>query len=106
MTRARVAAGVAVAIVLGFLPAHLIASARERSAFREIDAHVVEVQSRTEAPLDDAALDAFRAEQRARKQGARRSIALASMAIWALLGAGIAYVWFRRVPWERLARSR
>ncbi len=104
MSRARFAAGVAVSIALGFVPAHLIAAARERSAFREIDAHVVSVQSRTDAPLDAAALQAFRAEQKDRKQGERRSIALASMAIWALLGGGLAYVWFRRIPWERLGR--
>ena len=106
MPRARFAAGVALSILLGFLPAHLVASIRERSAFREIDAHVVSVQSRTDAPLDAAALDAFRAEQLDRKQRSRRSIALASLALWALASAGLAYVWFRRIPWERLARPR
>src|SRR5262245_58086403 len=104
MSRARFASGVVVAIVVGFLPAHFIASARERAAFREIDAHVVSVQSRTDAPLDDAALDQFRAEQKDRKQSERRSIALASLAVWALLGAAVAYLWFRRIPWDRLDR--
>jgi hypothetical protein len=106
MPRGRFAAGVVLAVVLGFVPAHFIAAARERSAFRKIDEHVVQVQAQTDAPLDDAALDAFRAEQEARKQSQRRSIALASLAIWAAVGGGLAYVWFRRVPWDRLARPR
>jgi hypothetical protein len=106
MPRARFAAGVVLAVVLGFVPAHLVASARERSAFRQIDDHVAEVQARTDEPLDAAALDAFRAEQLARKQSQRRSIALASLAIWAVVGGGLAYVWFRRIPWDRLAAAR
>jgi hypothetical protein len=24
--------------------------------------------------------------------------------VWAAAGAGLAYVWFRRVPWDRLSR--
>ncbi len=48
------------------------------------------------------ALDAFRAEQLDGKRAARRSIALASLAIWAAVGGGLAYVWFKRVPWDRV----
>jgi hypothetical protein len=106
MPRARFAAGVVLAVLLGFIPAHVVASIRERSAFREIDDHVVQVQSRTDEPLDAAALEAFRAEQKSRKQSQQRSIALASLAIWALAGGGLAYVWFRRVPWDRLLPAR
>jgi hypothetical protein len=102
--RARFAAGAVAAVVLGFVPAHVVADLRERSAFAAIDARVRAVQSRTEDPLASDELAAFRAAQHARKQRARRSIALTSLAIWALGIAGVSYVWFRRVPWDRLPR--
>lgn len=102
--RARILAGVVLSILLGFIPAHLIAESRERSAFAAIDAQVVAVQEAADTPEEHEALDAYRTTQIARKQSERRSIALTSMLIWAVVGAGLAYAWFRRVPWDRLAR--
>lgn len=105
--RWRFAAGVLAAVVLGFIPANCIQGVRERSAFEQIDTHVATVQaqaasSTAAAPVPFAQLDAFREEQLARKKSERRNIAIVSMLIWALGGAGIGYVWFRRVPWDKL----
>ncbi len=102
--RARFAAGVLLAILIGFIPAHLIASSREASAFRRIDAEVEATQASADTADTYAALDSFRSAQIGRKKSERRSIALTSMLIWAVTGAGIAYVWFRRVPWHVLAK--
>jgi hypothetical protein len=102
--RWRFAAGVVVAIVLGFVPAHLVAAARETSAFRKIDEHVTEVQLQVgapDAPVTYERLDGFRREQEDRKKTERRNIALTSMLIWAAAGALFAYIWFRRIPWDR-----
>src|SRR5580704_7137566 len=71
--KTRFAAGVLVAIVVGFVPAHLLASARESSAYAEID-HTVD-QTQREAETQDAydALDAFRSHELARKYDARHN---------------------------------
>ena len=97
----RFAVGVVIAIVLGFIPAHLISHFQESSAFAKIDANVTNVQKDVATPDDYAALDGFRAGQLERKHDERRNIALLAMVIWAAAGAGIAYVWFRRIPWDR-----
>ena len=99
--RIRFALGVVIAIVLGFVPAHLIASMRERSAFDEIDRKVVATQSAVETDDAYAALEKFRAEQLSRKHDDRRSIAITALLIWAAAGSAIGYVWFRRIPWDR-----
>jgi hypothetical protein len=92
--RVRLVAGVALAIALGFVPAHLVGRMRERSAFAAIDAGVVAVQSTADTPDSYAALDAFRAEQLEAKYGARRSIAVTALVVWAAVGAALAFGWF------------
>lgn len=103
--RWRFAAGVVLSIILGFIPAHLIASARERSTFAKIDREVMEQQQAADSSDLYDALDAFRTSKHAQKQGEKSSIAVLSMLIWGVTGAGLAYVWFRRVPWDKLSRS-
>ncbi|CAN5922673.1 hypothetical protein BH11MYX3_BH11MYX3_19290 [soil metagenome] len=100
--RWRFAAGVMLSILLGFLPAHLIASSRERSAFQRIDAQVIATQDQADTAEMYATLDQFRDAQRAVKQSEKRNIALLSMLIWGIAAGGLAYVWFRRVPWDRI----
>ncbi|MEP6861573.1 MAG: hypothetical protein ABJE66_13180 [Deltaproteobacteria bacterium] len=102
--KTRFVVGIVIAIVLGFVPAHFIAHLQESSAFAQIDANVNAVQHDAVTPEDYTALDGFRAGQLARKHDERRNIALLAMLIWAAGGAGIAYVWFRRIPWDRDTR--
>ncbi len=105
--RWRFAAGVLIAIVLGFVPAHVIASIREGSAFSKIDAHVVQMQADVDspdAPIPYEKLDEFRRSQEELKKAERRTIALTAIPIWAAVAALLAYVWFRRIPWDRLPR--
>lgn len=99
--RARFATGVVLAIVLGFIPAAVIGAVRQRSAFRTIDDRVAAVQAAVDSPQSYDALDAFRADQLEAKRSSRRMIVLSSMLLWAAAGGGLAYVWFRRVPWRR-----
>ena len=100
--RVRFAAGVVIALLLGFVPAHVVARVREDSAFGAIDRDV-RARGANAASLDDyAALDRYRSRALERKYDERQNIAIVSMLIWAAAAAGIAYVWFRRVPWERL----
>jgi hypothetical protein len=101
--RVRTIAGVVLAIVIGFVPAHLIASSREKSAFHDIDAQLVSIQAQADTPEAYGQLDQTRATFLERKKDERRSIAIMALAIWAVVGGGIAYGWFRRIPWDDLA---
>ncbi len=98
-TRVRFTAGVVLAILLGFLPAHFIAAMSEKSAFAEIDRRVLDVQADPATPYES--LDQLRDEQLARKHSDRRRIAIMAFIIWGAVGGGIAYGWFKRIPWER-----
>ncbi|HEU0036440.1 MAG TPA: hypothetical protein VFQ53_37770 [Kofleriaceae bacterium] len=107
MPRRRIAIGVVLAVVLGFIPVHVIASARERSAYAAIDARVVDAQAKLgqrDAPVTADKLDAFRADQLAAKVAKRRSIAATSLVIWAVLAVGLWFAWAKLVPWDRFAR--
>jgi hypothetical protein len=100
MTRPKWAAGVLLAILIGFVPAHIIASVREKSAFTAVDDAVKRTQALATDEQSYAALDSFRSAKLSEKQSKHRSIALTSMLIWAAVSAGLAYAYFRRVPWE------
>ncbi|HEY1551267.1 MAG TPA: hypothetical protein VGG28_25740 [Kofleriaceae bacterium] len=97
--KTRFALGVLIAIVVGFVPAHLLASVREKSAYSEIDRAVDQTQREADTPDAYDALDAFRQRQLVRKYDARRSAAILAFLVWGVLGGGVAYVWFRRIRW-------
>jgi hypothetical protein len=102
--RWRFAAGILLAVMLGFLPAHVVASIREQAAFDAIDERVVEIQAQVGSrtpPVPYAELDAFRDEQLDAKRAARRNITLLGFAIWGVGGAAIGFAWFRYAPWGR-----
>lgn len=103
--RGRLVMGVVLAIVVGFVPVHLIARSREVAAFATVDRGVEARQAAVDSPEAYAALDGFRGAQLEKKLDAKRSIAITSLLLWALIAAGLGYVWFRRVPWERFARA-
>ncbi|HTR54788.1 MAG TPA: hypothetical protein VMJ10_29065 [Kofleriaceae bacterium] len=103
--RVRLVAGVVLAILIGFVPAHFVAAVREKSAYAAVDREVETAQSDAQTMDTYDALDARRAELLARKYDERRSIAITALLIWAAAGAGIAYVWFKRVPWDRVSNA-
>src|SRR5262249_36527045 len=100
-TRVRCAAGVVIAILLGFVPATWIAASREQSALTAIDNKIIATQDAADTPEAYATLDRFRSEQLARKYTERRNIALLALLVWAVAGGAIAYLWFRQIPWDR-----
>ncbi len=102
--RVRLAAGAMLAILLGFVPAHIFASMREGPAYAAIDRDVARRQDpRQVVGLDDwAALDGFRAQQLARKEAKQRDIALVALVLWAVVSAGVGFVWFRVIDWDKL----
>lgn len=101
MPRGRFAAGVLLSILIGFVPAHFVAAMREDSAFQKIDAQITATQNNVEDEEGYRALDGFRAAQLSKKKSERNTIAWQSLLIWAVVGAGAAYVYFRRIPWSK-----
>lgn len=99
--RVRFAAGVLLAILIGFVPAHLVASMREGSAYKAIDNTVIAAQHLADTPEMYAMLDKMRADQLDKKRGEQRNAAIIALAIWALVGGGVAFAWFKKVPWDR-----
>ena len=99
--RARFVVGIAVAMVLGFIPVHIVASIREHSAYAEINARVAQQQLAADTIDSWNALDALRDKALTSKHDTRRNIALESVLLWAILGAGIGYLWFRKIDWDR-----
>jgi hypothetical protein len=87
------------------VPAHFIASMREKSAYAEIDRKVDTAQREADTAQTYAALDQRRADFLDQKYSDRRSIAIMAMLIWAAAGAGIAFVWFRKIPWDRVVEG-
>jgi hypothetical protein len=98
--RVRFVAGVILAVVLGFIPAHFIAKMKEESADATIDRKVITAQQAAETPEVYANLDRMRADQLGRKESEHRNAAIIGFAIWALAGGGIAFAWFKKIPWD------
>jgi hypothetical protein len=103
--RARFATGALLAVLLGFAPAHFLASVREKSAFAEIDARLIDKQAHVQSLEEWNALDHARESFRDQKVAEKHSIALLSLLLWAAVSAGVAFVWFRKIDWDRLAAS-
>lgn len=99
--RVRFVAGVLLAILIGFVPAHVVASLREGSVYKAIDDRVLSVQQLADTPELYATLDQMRADQLDKKRSEQRNIAIMALAVWALVGGGVAFAWFKKVPWER-----
>jgi hypothetical protein len=98
----RLIAGAVLAVAIGAVPALLIGSARERSAFAQLDGELDKRQSeiRTRDAYDG--LDRVRATFIERKRAERQSIAITSLMIWAVVGGGFTWLWFRKLDWDRL----
>jgi hypothetical protein len=101
--RAHFVAGVALALFLGFVPAHVVGCARE-GAYDDIRETVAAEYAKIDSPTAwDSAADA-RAEAQSRLDARRRNVAVSSTVVWALAFAGLAYGWFHVLDWDRLTR--
>ena len=94
-SRAHFIAGIVVALVIGFLPAHFLASMREKSAFRAIDGQATAAYAAVDSYDAWVALDATRDKLLDEKESKRQMIALTSMLIWAVVSAAASVAFFR-----------
>lgn len=99
--RMRFAAGVGLTVLVGFVPAHLYASMKEKSEFAVVDSKVRSFQAQADTISAWNDLDGRRQEELARKQDAQTDIALTAMMLWAVFAGGIGYLWFRHIDWDR-----
>jgi hypothetical protein len=97
----RFIAGVLLALGLGFVPAHLVGKMREESAYEAIDRKVIAAQQLAETPDQYALLDKMRADQLAKKYSEQRNAAIIAILVWAAVAGGVAFVWFKKIDWER-----
>ncbi len=103
----RLAAGLLLGILLGFVPAHLFASFRERSAYDAARADVRDatheyVSAITQEEVDRLGqnLEQVRRDAKSRMESTQSSIALMSLIIWAGCGLGVGFYWFRKIDWD------
>ncbi len=101
--RARFAAGVFLAVILGFIPAHVISSMRESAAEAPIVAELREQYAAASDPLEYAGLGEIRQAKLELLGSRQSSIAITGCVLWAALGGGIAWLWFRKIDWARYA---
>lgn len=102
--RVRFIAGVVVAAALGCVPALVTASVRKRSAFADLDGQLERQQSQILTRADWDNLDRVRVSFVERKKSEQQSIALTSLLLWAAVSGGVAFLWFRKIDWDRLFR--
>jgi hypothetical protein len=94
---ARVVAGAVLAVGLGFIPAHLVGAMRENAAYADLDRDLTRREAAIRSRAEYDAFDTVRAAYAERKRAARTSIAVTSIVLWVLVGAGVAWLWFRRI---------
>jgi hypothetical protein len=100
--RVRFVAGVVVAAALGCVPALVLHSVRERSAFADLDTRLHQQQAQVLTTGDWDNLDRVRASYIEKKKAERTSIAVTSMLLWVAVSGAVAFVWFRKVDWDRI----
>lgn len=97
--RVKFASGVLVAVLLGFLPAHVVASAQE--SYSDIDEEVVAEQRRVTTVEEWSTLKSYREEALDQKRERKFNIAVKTGFAWVLVSGLLAFVWIRVVPWDR-----
>src|SRR5690606_32004868 len=99
--RPHFAVGVFLAVLLGFVPAHLVASAREGTYDELADRVTAQIQEIDSPETWDTAAT-VREAARSTIASRRTNIAVSSAVVWALSFAGLLYAWRRLIDWDRL----
>lgn len=94
--RARFVLGLLLALVIGYLPAHLYSSHAESRDFAAIRLEVVEAQKGDLSLLQWEDLAIVRADAQRRMASARTRIFVSTLVLWLLCGSGVGYLWWRR----------
>lgn len=98
--RLRLGVGAALAVLLGFLAAHLAASLRE-SGYADIRRDVIEAQAEVVSEDQWNALDGIRAAALERLDARKTNAIITALAVWVLVGGGVVFAWQRAIDWSR-----
>jgi len=98
--RVRLLAGVILAILLGFIPATLIASWQEGTAYADSRKEIHKVYADVRTVEDWKGLDEVIKGELGVMNSSRQKIAITSILVWGAAGGGFAFLWFRKVPWD------
>lgn len=102
--RVRLLAGVMLAIVLGFIPATLFATWREGSVYADSRKEIHNMYAdvlKSHSADEWRGLDERVKGVREGMSSSRQTMAITSMLIWGAAGGGLAFLWFRKLPWDR-----
>lgn len=97
-------AGVVLAFLLGLLPALIYATRSEASALATLDQKLAAHYNAVETPDDWEALAPLRTAILGEKQREQSNVNTTMLFIWAVLGGGVAFLWFRVLDWDKLLR--
>jgi hypothetical protein len=100
--RRRLAAGAVLAVLVGGVPAVLVAGARQNAEFKAIDARVALIQTEADTMEAWTNLDIMRRNQIQRKRTVQRDALTTALAMWIVIGGVAGYAWIRLMPWDRL----
>ncbi len=99
--RARFVAGIALAFLVGLIPALIFASWRSGSAYDEIKGDLEAEYASADTPDSWATLESARDDARALLASRQQRVAVGAFMVWLAAAAGVGFVWFRLVDWER-----
>ncbi len=99
--RARFAAGLALAFIVGLLPAVGFAWSRSDSAYDDIRAQLQADYAAADTPERWATLRGVRDDAIALAHARQRRLAISSGLIWLAAAGAVAFVWFRVIDWPR-----
>lgn len=100
-SRARFAAGVAVAFLIGLVPAQVFAMWRNGTAYDEIESDLEAEYARADTPDTWATLESARDDAHAQVAARQQRVAVSSCLVWLLVAGGVGFVWFRLIDWDR-----
>lgn len=89
------AIGIFAAALIGFVPAHLVAKARERSAYERIDNRARIAQAEISTVAEWNSLDDVRTALSRQKHAAHQEIALLSILLWIGISGALSFSWIR-----------
>ena len=98
--RARFAAAVAAAFLLGLVPAQIFAAVKKAGAYDGIRADLEAEYKAADTAETWSTLQAARADAEALVASRQRRLAVSTGLIWLLVGGAVGFVWLRVIPWE------
>jgi hypothetical protein len=96
-------AGVVLAVLVGFVAAHVVGAIQETGAYPPLEKELGDAYAEAVDPNTYATLPEVRAGMQILVDSRQRRIAITAALVWLATAAGFGFVWFRKIRWEALA---